>query len=51
MTVSPAIELAPGTHQLRAKLAQAVVALVAFALLSGVWLAYFMFVPLDFRIR
>ena len=51
MTVSPAIELTPCTHQLRAKVAETVLALVAFALLSGVWLAYFTFVPFDFRIR
>jgi hypothetical protein len=50
MTVAT-IELVTATQQLQAKAAEAVTALVAFALLAGVWLAYFAVIPLDLRIH
>ena len=51
MTISPTIELVTRPQWISSKIAETVVALVAFALLSGIWLAYFTFVPFDFRIR
>lgn len=54
MTVSPTAtttELGPDTGRLLAKVGRAIVSLVAFALLAGVWLAYFIVVPLDFTVR
>jgi hypothetical protein len=55
MTVSPTIETrtssATRSDRLSLKLAHGAVALVAFGLLAGVWLAYFMVVPLDFTVR
>ena len=51
MIVTPTIELVTGLQRLNAKLAEAVVSLVAFALLAGVWLAFFTFIPFDFRVR
>ena len=51
MTVSPTIGLAPATQNVLARVARAVVALTAFALLAGVWFAYFTFIPPDFRVR
>jgi hypothetical protein len=55
MTVSPTIEMpASGTtraDRLASRLPHGAVALVAFGLLAGVWLAYFMVVPLDFTVR
>lgn len=50
MTVSPTIELVSATRW-HERLAEAVIGLVAFALLSGAWLAFFMLVPFDFTIR
>jgi hypothetical protein len=54
MTVSPTVEIRPSDARigpLTAKLARAALVLVAFALLSGVWLAFFTFVPFDFSLR
>jgi hypothetical protein len=58
MTVSPTIATrTSGTvrfDRIASRLAHsavALVALVAFGLLAGVWLAYFMVVPLDFTVR
>jgi flagellar motor component MotA len=50
MTVAT-VELVTAMQHLQAKAADAVIALVAFALLTGVWLAYFMVIPLDLRIH
>ena len=55
MTVSPTIEIRTSktarSDRLASRLASGAVALVAFGLLAGVWLAYFMVVPLDFTVR
>ena len=55
MTVSPTIATrTSGTarfDRIASRLAHSAVALVAFGLLAGVWLAYFMVVPLDFTVR
>jgi hypothetical protein len=50
VTVSPTIELATRTFWRHERLAEAIAGVIAFALLSGAWLAFFMFVPFDFRI-
>jgi hypothetical protein len=55
MIVSPTIEMPASrtrrVDRLASRLAHGAVALVAFGLLAGVWLAYFMVVPLDFTVR
>ena len=55
MTVSPTIDSRTnrtvGFDRIASRLAHGAVALVAFGLLAGVWLAYFMVVPLDFTVR
>jgi hypothetical protein len=55
MTVSPTVEIPTNriahTDRLATRLAHVVIGLVAFALLAGVWLAYFTFVPLDLTVR
>ena len=55
MTVSPTIETRTSStvrfDRIASRLAKGAVALVAFGLLAGVWLAYFMVVPLDFTVR
>ena len=55
MTVSPTIEIRTSRtarfDRFGSRLARAAIALVAFALLAGVWLAYFTFVPFDFTVR
>lgn len=55
MTVSPTIETRTSRtvrfDRIAPRLAHGAVALVAFGLLTGVWLAYFMVVPLDFTVR
>ncbi len=51
MTASPQIELAPATprsHRIRADLVELVLAALLIALVTGAWLAFFTFVPLDF---
>jgi hypothetical protein len=45
------IELVTAMQHLQAKAAEAVIALVAFVVLAGVWLAYFAVIPLDLRIH
>jgi hypothetical protein len=55
MTVSSTIEIQPTRtariDRLASRLAHAAIGLVAFALLAGVWLAYFTIVPFDFTVR
>ena len=55
MTVSPTIEIRTSktarSDRLASRLAHGAVALVAFGLLAGIWLAYFMIVPLDLTVR
>ena len=55
MTVSPTIETRTNDNvrfdRIASRLAHGAVVLVAFGLLAGVWLAYFMVVPLDFTVR
>ena len=55
MTVSPTIATRTRrtvrVDRIVPRLADGAVALVAFALLAGVWLAYFTVVPLDFTVR
>jgi trans-aconitate methyltransferase len=55
MTVSQHIELATGsghkTRRIVERLPQAALAAVMFALVMGAWLAFFVFVPIDFRVR
>jgi hypothetical protein len=55
MTVSTTLEIPASRlsriNELASRLARAAIALVAFALLAGIWLAYFMFVPFDFTVR
>jgi hypothetical protein len=55
MTVSPTIEIRTSPFapddRLLSRIARAAIALVAFGLLAGVWLAYFTVVPLDFTVR
>ena len=51
MIVTPTIELITELQRLNARLGRAVLALVAFGLLAGVWLAFFTFIPFDFRVR
>ena len=51
MTVSHPLEIdatAPRSHRLLEQLPEAILAVVVFALVTGAWLAFFMFVPLDF---
>ena len=50
-TVSPAVELRAHRLEIASKLAHAAISLVAFALLAGIWLAYFMVLPPDFTVR
>ena len=55
MTTSPHIELATGrrwsTRRIVESVTHAAVAAIAFALLAGAWLEFFMVVPPDFRVR
>ena len=51
MIVTPTIELVAELQELNANLGKAVVGLVAFGLLAGVWLAFFTFIPFDFNLR
>jgi hypothetical protein len=55
MTTSPHIELATSrrwsTRRIVESVTHAAVAAIAFALLAGVWLEFFTFVPFDFRVR
>ena len=51
MTVQSIVELAPDRPRLHPRVAEAVAGIVAFALLSGAWLSFFVFVPFDFRLR
>ena len=55
MTVSPTIETRTSRtvhfDRIAPRLAHGAVALAAFGLLAGVWLAYFMVIPLDFTVR
>lgn len=55
MTTSQHIELAASpswsARRIMASLPQAALAVGLFALLSGAWLAFFMFVPFDFTLR
>ena len=51
MTVTPTIELVTGLQRLSENVVHAVVALVAFGLLAGVWLAFFTVIPFDFHVR
>jgi hypothetical protein len=52
MTISQHIQLAPSqvplSHGLRARITELALATFLFALLSGAWLAFFMFFPFDF---
>ena len=52
MTVSSTIDLATSsarsTRQLHSRLLYATFAVLAFALVTGAWLAFFTFLPLDF---
>lgn len=51
MTASPKLELAaapPAARTLRSSVAEAVLATLLFALVTGAWLAFFLFLPLDF---
>jgi hypothetical protein len=55
MTTTQHIQLASGDertfHRLVARLAEPALAVLLFALVTGAWLAFFMFVPFDFRVR
>jgi hypothetical protein len=55
MTTTSHIELATSrrwsTRRTVESLTQAAVAAIAFALLAGAWLSFFMVVPFDFTIR
>ena len=51
MIVTPTIELVTDLQRLSARVGHALVALVAFGLLGGVWLAFFTFIPFDFHVR
>lgn len=55
MTVSPHIELTTGSGRKARRIVegipQAALAALMFALVTGAWLAFFMFAPIDFRVR
>ena len=55
MTTSPHIELATSprwsARRTVESLTHAAVAAIAFALLAGAWLSFFIVVPLDFTVR
>ena len=55
MTTSPHIELATSrrwsTRRIVESLPHAAVAAIAFALLAGAWLSFFLVVPFDFTVR
>jgi hypothetical protein len=55
MTTTHHIQLESGEerslHGLVARLAEPALAVLLFALVTGAWLAFFTFVPFDFRVR
>lgn len=55
MTTTQHIHLAAGDERsirrLAARLAEPALAALLFALVTGAWLAFFVFVPFDFRVR
>jgi hypothetical protein len=54
MTTSPHTEPATAhrwnAHRILARLPQAALGALAFALVTGVWLTFFLFVPFDFHV-
>jgi hypothetical protein len=55
MTTTQHIQLASGVERsfvrLVVRLAEPALAVLLLALVTGAWLAYFVFVPFDFRVR